>query len=231
MNRLLTPRRLTAEAPQRFVLHDLNWKDYQKILEVVEGSHVRVTYDRGSLELMTLSSLHEIYKTWFGRILDILALELGFRIKCCGSTTMRREDVDRGLEPDECFYLANIHRVRDWKQLDLSRDPPPDLAVEIEVTRTVLDRMSIYAALGVPELWRFDGETLRSYRLSAGGSYDLSPNSQAIPYLPLNEVVPFVQRGIEAPDDTEVLRAFQSWVRERVLPLCQATGGSPTPEA
>jgi Uma2 family endonuclease len=230
MNILLQPRPATADAPQRFVFRDLTWQDYEKVLDVVGEAHIRVTFDRGNLELMTLSSLHEMYKSWFGRILDILAEELGFQLKGCGSTTMRREDVGRGLEPDECFYLAGTSRVRDWATLNLERDPPPDLAIEIEVSRSVLDRMGIYAALGVPELWRFDGETLRAYRLSEARTYELVPNSLAIPYLPLADIVPFLHRGVEVANDIEVMRAFRTWVRERVLPLSQAAGGSPSTE-
>ena len=120
---------------------------------------------------MTTSPIHEIYKHLLGRMVDTIGEELDIPMFGQGSTTFNREDVDRGLEPDECYYIANAGRVADRSQLNLETDPPPDLAIEIEITRNVLDRLGIYAALGVPEVWRFDGEIAR--RFAARGRRDL----------------------------------------------------------
>jgi Uma2 family endonuclease len=227
MNIIHRPETTARPAPaQHFVLHDLGWDDYEKILAVVGKRPVRVTYDRGSLELMSPLPIHERYKRYFGLLLSVLAEELGIRISGMGSTTFRRRDADQGLEPDECFYLASAARVRDWRVLDLAVDPPPDLAIEIDITSSSLDRMAVYAGLGVPEVWRFDGETLQVNRL-ARGRYKRSPTSAALPFLPMNEVVPILHRGVERGDEGEWLRSVRAWVRQRVVPLRQASAHPP----
>src|SRR5438552_1788871 len=114
MSILERPHVLQPGAPQRFLLQGVDWQAYEKMLEAIGDRPIRVTYDRGNLELMSPSAIHEIYKRWFARLLDMLVLVVGIHIKACGSTTFRREDLDRGLEPDECFYLASAPRVQDW---------------------------------------------------------------------------------------------------------------------
>ena len=120
---------------------------------------------------MSPSSMHERYNCLFRRMIETLTEELAIPIKGAGSTTFKREDLERGLEPDSCFYLANERRIRGKRELDLTIDPPPDLAIEIDITSSSLDRQGIYAALGVPEIWRFDGESLRVYQLQPDGTY------------------------------------------------------------
>jgi Uma2 family endonuclease len=235
MNVLHQPPTITAalapscgEPGQRFLLAGVSWEGYEKILEALTEHHVRITYDRGMLELMSPLPPHELYKKWFSHLFVVLALELHIRVRGCGSTTFRKQDLERGLEPDECYYLANIPHVRDWRSIDLAHDPPPDLAIEVDVTSSSLDRLSIYAGLGVPEVWRFDGDALQAYRLVAGPAYQACPASPALPFLPLPEMVPLLQQSLTAQDDLVILQALQSWVRQRVLPLRQAaTGGAP----
>jgi Uma2 family endonuclease len=229
MNILHQPQTAKPEPAQRFVLYGVGWEGYEKILEVIGGRHIRVTYDRGDLELMSPLPPHEVYKKFFGRLLDALADELDIRILGYGSTTFRRQDLDRGLEPDECFYLSSAARIRDWRMIDLTIDPPPDLAIEIEITASCLDRMGVYAGLGVPELWRFDGTTLEVYLLGAGGEYRPAPGSRALPFLPVDEVVPLLHRTVELGDDRQVVRSLRAWVRERVLPAWRAGAGAQQP--
>jgi Uma2 family endonuclease len=205
------------------LIHAADWVTYQKFLDAVGDRNVRITYDRGNLELMSPLPIHEIFKTWFGRFLDLLALELRICVKACGSTTFKKEELERGLEPDECFYLMSAAKVRDWGALDLEHDPPPDLAIEVDITSSYLDRLGIYAALKVPELWRFDGETLRVFKLGANGVYELCESSPSLPFLPMGELIPFLHQGAAATDDGEVLRSFLTWVRERVVPLWKGT--------
>jgi Uma2 family endonuclease len=230
MNLLHQPRLPEPGAPQQFLLQGTNWQTYEKVLEAIGDRPIRVTYDRGNLELLSPSPIHEIYKRLFGRLLDVLAEELDVYFKACGSTTFRREDLDRGLEPDECFYLACGARVRDWRTIDLTQDPPPDLAIEIDITSSSLNRMGIYAALGVPELWRFDGETLQVYQLGVDGAYSPRPHSLAFPLLPLAEVVSLLQQSVAEADDRVVLKALRTWVRERVVPLARERGTQDSPE-
>ncbi|MBV8556152.1 MAG: Uma2 family endonuclease [Planctomycetaceae bacterium] len=202
---------------QRFVLYDIGWEGYQTLLRVVGERPVRVTYDRGNVELMTTSPIHEIYKHLLGRMVDTIGEELDIPMFGQGSTTINREDVDRGLEPDECYYIANAGRVADRSQLNLETDPPPDLAIEIEITRNVLDRLGIYAALGVPEVWRFDGEALRVLLLGADGTYSPSESSAAFPFLPMKEMTRFL-REYDRNNDTRWGREFRTWVRNEIGP-------------
>lgn len=226
MNILSKPERLPRESEQRIVLSGVGWAGYEKLLEVVGNRPVRVTYDRGDIELMSPSPIHEWYKRYFGLLFAVLAEELSLPIKGCGSTTFRREDLERGLEPDECFYLASGPRVHDWVNLDLSVDPPPDLAIEVEITSSILNRLGVYAGLGVPELWRFDGETLSFHRLRQDGTYEVCPQSPALPFLVPAEVVALLQQGPGVANDGEWLRSARRWVRERVLPVYQSGGGT-----
>lgn len=204
---------LRTPPEQRFLLRGVDWRAYEMVREAVGHRSVRITYDRGNPELMSPLPIHEIYKKWLGRLLDILAREFRLRIKACGSTTFSREDLDRGLEPDECFYLDSGARVRDWTAIDLRVDPPPDLAIEVDITHSSLNRMGIYAALRVPEVWRFDGTILRVYQLSAEQTYEQAEHSRFFPTLPLDEVVPFLNQGVRTDDDISLEDALRAWVR------------------
>ena len=198
----------------RFVLDGIGWHGYETLLGLIVESATRLTYDRGNLEFMSPSQDHEQFRVLLGRFIDTLTEELYLPCIAAGSTTWRREDLDRGLEPDLCFYLANSHRVR-GKSIDLRVDPPPDLAIEVEISRSALDRMGIYAALGVPEVWRFDGETLRVERLQDDRTYVLSATSLSFPFLATDEVVRFL-RLAASMDHSEWGRRLRAWVRDEL---------------
>jgi Uma2 family endonuclease len=202
------------EPESRVVLHGVGWEGYETMLKLVGDRPVRLTYDRGDLELMVPSLDHERYKSLLGRLIETLTLELDLPCDAAGSTTWRKQLEDRGLEPDECYYLANAERVV-GRKVDLSVDPPPDLAIEIEISRSALDRLGIYAALGVPEVWRFDGEALRVEQLQADGTYQEVAVSPSFPFLPLNEVIRWLRRA-ETMGQTPWLRQFREWVREEL---------------
>jgi Uma2 family endonuclease len=195
------------------VLRDIDWPGYKSIADSVGESHVRLTYDRGNLELMTLSHGHERWSGLLGRLIEALTEELDMPCQSGGSTTLDREDLARGLEPDRCYYLEHEAAVRDKDEIDLAVDPPPDLAIEVDISRSSLSRMSIYAALGVPEVWRFDGERLRVFRLDAQARYIESEQSPHFPMLPLAEVQAFLLRR-NSMDETRLVKAFRAWVRE-----------------
>lgn len=207
-----------AVLPQQFVLHGVNWQTYEKALEAFGDQPIRITYDRGSLELMSPLPIHEVYKRCLGLLLAVLDRELKIPIKGLASTTFRRRDLDRGLEPDECFYVGNLHRVHDWRNIDLSIDPPPDLALEVDVTRSCLNRLEIYAALGVAEVWRFDGEHWHIHGLAADHTYEERLQSNVLPFVDLAEVTPFLEQTAEGLSDGELMDLLHQWVNERVRP-------------
>src|SRR5207248_155869 len=167
------------------------------------------------LEIMSPLLKHEIYADLLGRFVIVLTEELGLPIQAGGATTLRRRRKRRGLEPDRSWWIAHAKDMQGRLDLDLKRDPPPDLAVEIDVTHSSLDRMSIYAKLGVPEVWRFEGGRLEVYLLAGDGHYAQSAHSPTFPSIPVAELVRFVDLGV-ADSDTAMSRAFRAWVREQL---------------
>ena len=132
----------------------------------------------------------------------------------------RNEELDRGVEPDESFYLTNEPLVRDKEEIDLRSDPPPDLMLEIDITRSSRDRMGIYAAMRVPEVWQYDGESLCVWRLGADRRYTVSDTSQYFPPLPIQELAVFLQRRTQM-DEVSLVRSFRAWVRDQISKTSQ----------
>jgi Uma2 family endonuclease len=198
---------------QRFRVSGIDWKGYLAYSDGLGQQHVRVTYDQGELELMTLSFAHERDKSFLGRLVEALTEELAIDLASGGSMTCRQEDMERAFEPDECFWIAHEEAVRVNKVIDFDRDPPPDLAIEVEISRSTMDRLRLYASLGVPELWRWDGKRLRVVLLGPDGTYHDSDVSRAFPFLPVSELARFLtMRGVS---QTQVMREFRAWVREQ----------------
>jgi hypothetical protein len=219
-----SPPQARPEGEPHFVLQDISWQFYEAFLtELGDRPSLRVTYDRGSMELMTISNLHEWYKRVFDRMILFLALELRVPIRAGGSATFKRADILRGLEPDECYWFRTAHLLRGRREIDLTRDPIFELALEIELSRSDVDRMSIYAALGVAEVWQFDGEALRVSLLQTDGTYLQAAESRFFPAVPLAELVQFVNPALDAEDDNSFLEIFRNWIRDRILPRWQAS--------
>lgn len=163
------------------VLYNVGWDTYERLLrDHANASAPRFTYDQGTLEIMSPLPEHERFNRAFQLLLPVLAEELGLELYSLGSTTFNREDLQRGFEPDSCFYVQNVQRVWGKDHIDLHLDPPPDLVVEIDITHPPLDKLPIYAHLGVPKVWRYDGERLAMLLLEHG-RYAESPCSKAFP--------------------------------------------------
>jgi len=147
---------LSAEpqiSPSRHVvLRDVSWELYELLLKEVGDQHVLITYDNGSMELLSPLREHEFWKTFIGRLIEVLTEELNIPIAGLGSTTYRRRDLAKGLEPDECYHVQHEAQVRGKKRLDLRHDPPPDLVVEIDIIRRDIAHEPIYT-----RLHRFEG--------------------------------------------------------------------------
>ena len=210
------PTMATTHPPasaQQFLLQGVGWDFYERCLAEFGDRRIRLTYDRGSLEMMSPSSEHEHYRELISRLIGAFTEEMNIPIYSVGSTTWRRKRKKRGLEPDQCYYIQHEPFVRGKKKIDLSVDPPPDLAVEIEITRSALDRVGIYAAIGIPELWRFDGRKLRIGGLTSGGKYVEQQRSLGLPLLP-PEVVEALLEQAGHSDETTWIRSFRKWVQE-----------------
>src|SRR5262249_26518776 len=211
---------------QRFRISLVSWEKYEQMADWFDGRHVRLTYDRGELELMTVSHKHEFQKHILGVLLMVLVEELDIDIHGAGSMTFKREDLERGLEPDECYWIEHEAQMRSKEEYGQENDPPPDLVLEVEVSRSVLDRMGIYAALKVPEVWRWDGLQLR-FCLLQKGKYVESAASRAFPMLAAGEVVRFMHMQ-QTLSKVTLLRAFRQWVREQQAQGWPAAPSKPT---
>jgi Uma2 family endonuclease len=202
---------------QYFLLDNISWQTYEALRAEVGDRHLRMTYDDGELEIMTTSFGHDHVGRWLGRLIVYLAVHLKRPICSGGSTTLKRAMRRKGLEADECFWIEHERAMRDKKEWDVLVDPPPDLAVEVEISCSVLNRLGIYAALGVPEIWRYDGdsETLEVLALGADGKYRKRSKSPAFPELPLKKFNAFV-RKLGTMDETSLYASVPVWLQENV---------------
>ena len=203
------------------LLDNISWETYERLLREAGERHVRMTYDNGDLEIMTLSFAHENAGELLAALILVLALELGLAFTPGGSTTLRRKLKRKGLEPDKCFWFQHAGAMRGKAKWRAEKDPPPDLALEIDISRSSLNRASIYAALRVPEVWRYNRKTLRVFRLTAEGTYRVEAESGLFPFLPVDELVRFL-KGPRAEDHLTMLQRFRDWVRAEVLPRYDA---------
>ncbi|MGK7946143.1 MAG: Uma2 family endonuclease [Microcystaceae cyanobacterium] len=199
-----------TKSPNRVLLDHISWTTYQALIrESGEQGNKRFTYDQGQLEIMTPLPEHEIYKKIIDRFIVIIVEEMNLEMRSLGSCTWSRMDLKQGLEPDECYYINQEEAVRGKMEIDLSCDPPPDLAIEIDITSSSLNRMVIYAALGVSEIWRFDGQTLIIYQLEQG-EYKDGQTSRIFPFLKSEDVMRFLQRTEES--EMALIKTFRRWV-------------------
>jgi Uma2 family endonuclease len=211
-------------------LSGIDWQTYSRLLRAfAERPAIRITYDRGELEIMSPLLKHDDDGRVMGDLVFVLTEELGLPLKRGGSTTMRRRLKQRGIEADECFWIANAHRMAGKRTLDLRRDPPPDLAIEVDVTHSLLDRLGIYAALKVPELWRLDGDRLTFYVLQPDASYATAEHSLAFPQVAPADFLRFLQQARRAGEENTVIRKFRSWIRKRQARKGASTPSAPTP--
>lgn len=203
-----------SPAEQRVVLHNVGWETYERLLADNESSSApRFTYDRGELEIMSPSPEHEAYNRSIALLVELLAEELNIDVYDLGSTTFRREDLERGFEPDSCFYIQNEERVRGKDRIDMAVDPPPDLVIEIDITSPSINKLQIYARLGVPEVWRYDGRELKILVLK-GMEYAEVGESVALPPLTDTVLTDFVEKS-KSTRRTVWLKSVREWARQR----------------
>jgi Uma2 family endonuclease len=199
---------------QRLVLGHVSWETYERLLaDYLDSSSPRFTYDRGRLEIMSPSREHEKLKEVAAAIADVVAEEWQVEFERLGSTTFRRSDLERGLEPDSCFYIQNVERIRGKREIDLLVDPPPDLVIEVEVTSPLLDKLQIYARFGVPEVWRYSDDGLSILRL-AGEQYKSSAQSAVLAPLSQSVLSDFIEQS-KTLTTLAWRRMVRSWAREQ----------------
>lgn len=211
---LLELTRLSVPPGQRVLLHDVSWQEFEEILEEL-GEHraARIAYDNGTLEIMTPLPEHEDNKEIIGDLIKALLEELDIEFRSLGSTTFKNQEMVKGIEPDQCFYIQNEAAVRGKKRLDLTVEPPPDLALEIDITSRT--HPSIYEAQKVAELWRFEKGKLQ-INVLRGEEYVAFQDSPTFPGLPLTTVIPRYLEQSKTAGRNAILKAFRAWVREQL---------------
>jgi Uma2 family endonuclease len=201
-------------APMRVVLHGVPWETYRQLRQEPGNRGVRMTYDRGRLELMSPSKLHERIASLLAQMIVAWTEEKSLDRQSCGSVTFQREDMERGLEPDQCFYLQNEPLVRDREELDLQRDPPPDLVIEVDIASPSRGRMPLYQALRVPEIWIWRDEELHPLVLRDAGNYEEQDASTVLPGFSFPLAAELIGQR-RSRSETELIREFRERIRER----------------
>ncbi len=201
------------EKNQSIVLPNISWKAYQQIADAVQDeTPAHFTYDRGKLEIMVLSLHHENLKKLLATLFERLCEELEIEISPAGSTTFQREDLERGFEPDECYYVENVGFMRGKTEVNLDFDPPPDLTIEIDIKHSSLNRMNIFAAIGVPEIWRYDDKNLTIYLLE-NGKYSVSESSLILPLATSDRLTKIIEAGKHSTRK-EFLKKIKQYAKE-----------------
>jgi Uma2 family endonuclease len=200
---------------RRVVLRNITWQGYQQLQGILgEIRTAKITFDRGILEITMPLEEHEFSGRLIERMIIILVVELGLNVKTMGSTTLDRSDLDRGAEPDNAYYIQNQPRVS-GRKVDLATDPPPDLVVEVDITHTDINKPALYASMGVPEFWRYDGREWRIYQLE-GTEYLEVSNSPTFPIVSKEKFYEFLV--VAQRDEVEAEVNLREWVRSMIEP-------------
>lgn len=194
------------------IIPDVDWGEYKELSsELDERSAIRLAYDRGRLQIMTLSITHERITALFPHLIMVLAVECGVNFIGVRSTTLRKEADQKGIEADDCCYFKDYKRMGQRKTLDLSVDPPPELAFEMDITSPSLNKFPIYAAVGIPELWRHTGDQVHFYRLEADEYIEVD-RSDLFPFLSPEAVFSFLSIG-ESEGAVGMAIEFREWIK------------------
>lgn len=206
----------TSSVPS-IVLRGVRWADYEAMLRIIGERRIFVNYDRGAMEVMVPSHPHEVVADYLGLMVDILSEELEIPCEAGGSTTHRRMDLEKGVEPDRCFWLHDRATVMTGRhKLDLTVDSSPSLAIEVNDTSSSLDRMMIYAALGVDEVWRHD-DGLEFHKVE-DGRYHRTDVSVNFPMLTVVEASRFLEDSARM-GRVAWMKAFRQYVRDELSGL------------
>jgi len=196
-------------------LEDISWEEYEQLLDqLAEWRGMRVSYDRGRVEIMSPSFQHEKFIAFISGVGRILAEEMDLTVEAAGATTYKQESLLKGSEGDESFYVQNATAIIGKRQIDLDIDPPPDVVVEVDITNESLSKFPIYAAFLVPEIWRYDGKQARIYHL-LNQNYLERDASLSFPFLTTQAMTEFLEQS-KTQGQTAALAAFRQWVRAAI---------------
>ena len=200
------------------LFHNVSWELYDRLCHIrdAERSGVHLTFDCGRLEIMAVQYPHESGKVRTSRIVEAFCIAFRIPIRGTGNLTVRNEVIEKGFESDSCYYIKNVSKALQIRELDFSKDPPPDLAIEVESSRKLIDRIPLYAAMGVPEIWRVTGTKIEFLLLiSKKKGYESASNSPTFPKVPLAQIERFLVRS-EKIDETTLTTEILDWVAKEV---------------
>lgn len=201
-------------ADSLIIQHGVTWDSYEELLEAVrETTSVRISYDVGTLQIMSPSSKHENTATLIERLVDLLSIRRRIKVLFYGSVTIKKNREQKGAEPDACFYVQTTNAVGTKEEIDFNNDPPPDVVVEIDLHHESISKFPIYLGLGVPELWLYDGDMLMIYQLRQG-QYVKTHASQSLPLLTSTVLSEFLARSPKE-DQYAILLAFEEWLNNQ----------------
>jgi Uma2 family endonuclease len=196
------------------VLHHVTWQTYQALLaDMGEHRSTRLAYDRGTLEIKMPSKLHELINRLLERIITTLTEELGMSVLSLGSTTFDFEDVEKGVEPDSCFYIQNADRVNPEDNAP-PQDFPPDLVVEVDITSSSRSRLNIYKSMGVPEIWRYSRQGLAILQLHQE-EYVECEYSSTFEQLSVEILQQFLERGKQSKNHNSLINELRIWLQNQ----------------
>jgi Uma2 family endonuclease len=208
----MTQMQNTSSKGKRQLLRGVSWKTYESLLaDFADRNNTFLTYYRGTLEIMSPSFEHDAGSRLLFLVVYELAVGLGVAFRAIGSTTLRLRELRAGLEPDDAFYFRNESVIRGKRKIDLKIDPPPDLAIEVEVSRRLGVRRMIYADMGVPELWTWKGDHLSVRLLQSDRTYASADRSPTFPQVAFADIERFVTLGFSM-SHTEWAMEVRKWV-------------------
>jgi Uma2 family endonuclease len=197
------------------VLPDVSWEDYQKVTTEMDAwPGIRLTYDRGRLEIMSTLAKHEKYKELLSDIARLISYETEIDLETLGSTTFSEDWLQRGAEPDTCFYVAHAAAIIGKDRIDLNLDPPPDIAVEVDVSSPSISKLSIYEEMRVPEVWLYDETRLQILRLEESGYAEIS-HSLSFPLVTSEALTQALEQS-KTKGQSQVLHAFRKWLKTQL---------------
>jgi len=197
------------------VLEHVSWETYESLLHdfEVSGQRKRITYNDGTMVIVSPLFKHEKWKKMLGAFVEAFTEEREVDIVSAGSTTWRRKRKKKGLEPDECFYIQNAGKVECRLEIDLKKDPPPDLAIEVDLRPYLMNKLEVYAGLGIPEVWCFDGLDFEIHALQKDSTYVKVNSSVSLPFVAAGDLKRFLERVTEVKERV-LLREVRKWARE-----------------
>ncbi len=205
----------TTPAEQRVLLQNISWQTFKTMLaEMGSERGTRLAYDEATVEIMTPLMPHEHSNRLIETFVGVLCEELRLEIKRTGSLTLTRDDLERGAEPDSSYYIQNESLVREKEEIDLASDPPPDLVLEVEYSRSRIDKLQLYASMGIPEFWRYNGRVLRIYRLEQERYLECNSSPTFAP-VPVTEIPRFISESRKI-GEMACTRNFRAWVRQQI---------------